>query len=78
MTFQGRTLAATCEHHSASGRCAFMVNAKGDLQRTLAWVVKWLIAGTQRDHAAHLALCAVVKNEVARGRALDAAPRPAS
>ena len=60
LTFQGRTLAATCSQHP---QCKLLLDMKGDFKRTEAWLVKWLIAGGSLAAEEHALLRDDVKLE---------------
>ena len=51
LTFEGRTLYATCNRHA---RCSTMVQISGEYLKARAWLAKWLIAGANATAQAHL------------------------
>ena len=65
LTFQDRCTYAKCERHN---KCSMFVQVGDNFCQSEAWQVKWLIAGSECDHDAHLASSKVLKALVAEAR----------
>ena len=70
VTFQGRTMHAECKLHSRGQvKCKLLLQIANDFGRAEAWLVKWLIGGSETTHEKHIEMASRLKDEVKVARA---------